>query len=203
MAGDFELAWETPAAWADAVLAEPLALLSDHAHCELGAAASAQALIARRPEDGHLVESMAAISAEEMRHFRRVHKLLRSLGGELRAVRKNAYAESLIALARRPRDAALMDRLLVAALIERRSLERFQLLAAAGHPDVSGLFEELGPSEAGHASLFLDLAFRHGDGPVVRARFDELRAREGEITRGLAFDFRIHSGPPVPVEAAR
>src|SRR5206468_4015599 len=89
---DFELGWSTPRAWAEAALAEPLALLSDHAHCELGAAVAAQGLLARRPEDSRLVERMAAHALEELRHFKLVHRKLVELGGTLEPVRKNIYA---------------------------------------------------------------------------------------------------------------
>ena len=65
MSPGFELGWTTPAAWARAALAEPLALLSDHAHCELGAAAAAQRWILRRPGDAELVAS-GAVEAQGM-----------------------------------------------------------------------------------------------------------------------------------------
>ena len=74
MTATLELGWATPRAWAEAALAEPLALLSDHAYCELGAAAAAQGLIARRPGDVELVERLGAHASDELRHFRQVHR---------------------------------------------------------------------------------------------------------------------------------
>jgi len=99
----FALAWETPAAWAEHAAAEPLALLSDHAYCELGAAASVQAMIARRPGDAQLVDRLAALALEELRHFRQVHRLLLELGGELLPLRANAYVAGLTRAARASR----------------------------------------------------------------------------------------------------
>jgi len=204
------LAWTTPPAWAGAALQEPLALLSDHAHCELGAAAAAQSLLARRPAAAGLVERMGALAVEELQHFRRVHRLLRELGGTLAPATRNPYVAGLhaaIAPARGsaagdepgdPRvDAGMVDRLLVAALIERRSLERFERLATADAGGALGrLYGELAPSEAGHASLFSELALAFGPEEHVANRLRELAAREGRLVRGLPPGPRIHSGPP-------
>lgn len=192
--GSFDLGWRTPSEWAAAVLAAPLALLSDHAHCELGAAAAAQALLVRRPEDSCLVERLAAHAAEELRHFRAVHRLLLALGGQLEAVRKNAYAEGLLARVER---GSLVDRLLVAALIERRSLERFELLAVAAVPGspLAALYAELAPSEAGHAALFVELARDHAPGDLG-PRLAGWIAHEAALVQALPFEPRIHSGPP-------
>ena len=196
------LCWSTPRAWAAAALAQPLELLSDHAHCELGAAASAQALIARRAADGPLVERMAAVALEELRHFRRVHRLLRRLGGELAPARPNPYVVGLQRAAGASGGDRLLDRLLVAALVERRSLERFELLAAAAQGPLAALYRELAPSEAGHAASFVALARERRSAAEVEARLAELTRLEGELARGLAFAPRIHSGPPAAAEPA-
>jgi tRNA-(ms[2]io[6]A)-hydroxylase len=202
----FELAWTTPSAWGAAALAEPLALLSDHAWCELGAAAAAQGLLARRPADSALVERLGAHASEELRHFRQVHRLLVELGGTLGPVRTNPYAEGLLARIERG-PANLVDRLLVFGLIERRSLERFELLAAAAAERASPLAElyaELAPSEAGHAALFLELARERTGAGELEPRLARWQAREAELVSGLGFSARIHSGPPlvpVPLES--
>ncbi len=194
----FELAWTTPRAWATQALAQPLALLSDHAYCELGAAAAAQGLLARRPGDSELVERLGAHAAEELRHFRQVHRLLVELGGTLGAVRTNPYAEGLLAEVERGAR-GLVDRLLVFGLIERRSLERFELLAAAAGPEspLGALYAELAPSEAGHAALFLELARARTPAGELEPRLARWVAREAELLAGLACGPRIHSGPPV------
>jgi len=194
-----ELGWETPAGWAPAVLEEPLALLSDHAYCELGAAAAAQGLLARRPGDAALVERLGAHASEELRHFRQVHRKLVELGGTLGPVRQNPYAEGLLAGVERG-TAGLLDRLLVFALIERRSLERFTRLAeAAPEGPLASLYTELAPSEAGHAALFLELARERFPAEEVEPRLARWTAREAALVRGLAFGPRIHSGPPASV----
>jgi len=200
----FELAWATPAGWAAAALADPLALLSDHAHCELGAAAAAQGLLARRPEADELVERLTAHALDELRHFKQVHRLLRELGGSLAPVRVNPYAEALTSRCERGAR-NLLDRLLVAAVIERRSLERFELLAAAAaarQPALAALYRELAPSEAGHAALFVELARDLFPGEDVPGRLARWVAFEGGTIGRLDFGPRIHSGPPAVEEGS-
>jgi len=199
-----ELAWETPPEWAAQVLARPLDLLADHAQCELGAAAAAQTLIARYPDRTGVVERMSALAIEELRHFRRAHRLLLERGGRLPNPTPNPYAEGLLRSARGSEN-PLLDRLLVAALIERRSLERFELLAGAaagaGEPELGELYAELGPSEAGHGRLFVELAREVAPATAVEGRLGHWVRLEGRLIRGLNFDFRIHSGPPTLVPA--
>ncbi len=200
-----ELRWATPAEWAERVLERPDELLSDHAHCELGAAASAQALIVRHPGASGLVAPLATLAAEEMRHFRRVHDVLVRRGGVLLPTRRNAYAEGLVGAIDRGRTEALCDRLLVSALIERRSLERFELLAAAAGrrlelSELAVLFAELGPSEAGHARRFVELARELFPETDVDGRLAVWARREAALVRGLPFAHRIHSGPPARVQ---
>jgi tRNA-(ms[2]io[6]A)-hydroxylase len=199
MTRSFELGWTTPRAWAEAALEEPFALLSDHAYCELGAAAAAQGLLARKPEDSRLVERLGAHASEELRHFRIVHRLLVELGGTLGPVRTNPYAEGLLADVERGAR-GLVDRLLVFGMIERRSLERFELLAEAAQArssPLAQLYAELAPSEAGHAALFLELARERSSAAELEARLARWIEREAELVAGLAFAPRIHSGAPL------
>ena len=195
-----ELRWLTPPEWARAALRDPFALLVDHAHCELGAASTAQTLIARHPSEGRLVDALAALAAEELRHFRRVHRLLEALGGELQPIQANPYAVSLVRSIDRASPEALLDRMLVSALIERRSLERFELLGVAaedGQPEIAELFRELGPSEAGHARLFVDLATELFPNAEIEPRLEHWAELEARVIQALPFAPRIHSGPPV------
>lgn len=205
MRSAFELAWATPPEWAGAALADPLALLSDHAHCELGAAAAAQGMLARKPEASELVERLSAHALDELRHFKQVHRLLRDLGGTLEPVRVNPYAEALMTRCERG-ERNLLDRLLVAAVIERRSLERFELLAGAAEarqPALAGLYRELAPSEAGHAALFVELARDLHPREDVPGRLARWVAFEAAAIRALAFAPRIHSGPVSAEEGSR
>ena len=85
----------TPAAWVEQVERDPLALLSDHAHCELKAAASGQALVGKNPDFPRLVDEVSAVVVEEMEHFQLVVAELRRRGGELGPQVPNHYADRL------------------------------------------------------------------------------------------------------------
>jgi tRNA-(ms[2]io[6]A)-hydroxylase len=191
------LGWATPAAWARGVLREPLALLDDHAHCELRAAAAAQSCIERHPAASRVAERLSALAIEELRHFREVHELLTSLGGKLGSLGANPYVEGLQTAGRatraRPGD-PLVDRLLLSALIERRSLERFELLAEVADEPLRALYAGLVPSESGHAVMFVHLCFELRGAEAVLPRMAELQALEAEVARRQVRAARVHSG---------
>lgn len=187
----FALGYRTPPAWALAAGAAPLELLSDHAHNELRAAASAQGLILRRPRLSRLVERLGALAAEELEHFRRVHRLLLSLGGSLGPPEPSPYVDGLL----RGRG-QLLERLLAAALIEARSLERFELLAEHLAEPLGPLYAQLAPSERGHAHLFVQLAEELFPEAEVGAALEDTIAREALLVAALPFAPRMHSGAP-------
>lgn len=191
----FRLDWQTPPEWVARVEREPLRLLSDHAHCELKAAASAQAMLAKNGHLGELVDALSGVAIEELEHFRTVLGLLRARGGELMAQDVNPYAEALLASAAASRKVRFLDRLLVAELIEARSLERFHLLAEhLADPELAQLYRSLMASEASHQALFDQLARVLYDEDQVQARQRELRGLEAEVMAQLPFDYRVHSG---------
>lgn len=180
----------TDDAWIEAAIADVDRLLVDHAHCEMKAASNALSLAVRHGDRPALVSALAALAEEEIAHFRRVHELLVSRGVALGAPTVDPYAA---ALRRSVRGApTLVERLLVAALIEARSCERFRLLSERV-PDASlrALYAELLASEAGHYRIFLDLAIAEGardgmDESAVRVRLQELSTAEATIVRALA-----------------
>ncbi len=183
-------------AWAPIAADDLDATLVDHAHCEKKASASALALINDYPEDEELVSTLARLAEEEIGHFREVHERLRARGVTLTRDRGDPYAQQLFALMRKANEHRKLDRLLVAALIEARSCERFRLLnrelERRGESDVSRFLRRLEASEAGHAALFVRLAEdRFGPQPT-RERLKELAEREAEIVATLPLLPRIH-----------
>ena len=188
----------TDAAWAQAAMQEVDAVLVDHAHCELKAASNALSLAARHPGDAELARALTDLAREEIDHFQRVLALLVERQVTLGPPPVDAYAADLRrAAGALPRDnscaSALVDRLLVGALIEARSCERFKLLAdaAAAHPQRAAehaLWTELLAAEARHYRTFVALAARAaaGDRPRVEARLEALAQAEGAIVAGLA-----------------
>src|SRR5674476_1562799 len=121
----------TPIEWAHAVLADPLRLLADHAFLEKKAATNALELLTRWPGDWFpgWVETMTGVARDEAAHLAQVTRILLRRGGRLDRVHKNPYANSLRLLVRKGDPAEILDRLLVSAVIEVRSCERFAVLA--------------------------------------------------------------------------
>jgi tRNA-(ms[2]io[6]A)-hydroxylase len=184
----------TDASWAAAAMSDADAVLVDHAHCELKAASNALSLAGRPTGDPELAQALADIAREEIEHFQRVVAVLASRRVALGPPPVDEYAAALrraaSALPRDPAIPTLVDRLLVAAVIEARSCERFQLLAASASGDAAlqDLWHELLASEARHYRTFVDLAVRAagGDRASVVHRLDQLAAAEGAIVIALA-----------------
>jgi tRNA-(ms[2]io[6]A)-hydroxylase len=186
----------TRAEWAAIAADDLAATLVDHAHCEKKAAASAIALVNDYPEDTVLVRALARLAEEEIGHFREVFGWLSERGQTLSRDRGDPYARRLLENVRQPGELRKLDRLLVCALIEARSCERFGLLRVElerrGESELSRRFRTLESSEAGHAALFVELAReRFGDEPT-RSRLDELARAEAQIVAELPLLPRIH-----------
>jgi tRNA-(ms[2]io[6]A)-hydroxylase len=186
----------TDEAWTAEAMRDVDAVLVDQAYCEMKAASNALSLAARHPADMEVVRVLTEVAREELDHFQRLLSLLAVRGLKLSAPPVDAYAASLRSAVRAlPHEAgatSLVDRLLVGALIEARSCERFKLLASATAGDASrsevhALWDELLASEARHYRTFVDLAVRvAGDRAQVSARLARLAEAEGEIVRALA-----------------
>jgi len=191
------LEWATPVEWVDAIATDTLALLSDHAHCELKAAASAQSLIVKNIQRPELIKELLSIAHEELQHFGRVVALIEARGGTLAPVSGNRYAGELLRRGVSGQSPHLLDRLIVAALIEARSLERFRLLADhLQDEELSALYADLLSSEASHRAFFLDAARKHFSEEEVSSELERFAAIEAEVIRALPFDHLVHSGPP-------
>ncbi len=187
----------TDDAWAITAMRDADRVLIDHAHCELKAASNALSLAARHFGDAELARALTVLAREEIEHFQRVVDVLAGRRVTLGPPPVDSYAADLRraanGLARNGLDTrvtSLVDRLLVAALIEARSCERFQLLAEAARyqdPELHTLWNELVASEARHYRTFVDLAARAagGDRSCVVERLDRLAELEGAIVSAL------------------
>jgi tRNA 2-(methylsulfanyl)-N6-isopentenyladenosine37 hydroxylase len=186
----------TPPGWAEVAVADLPSTMSDHAHAERKAAANALALIAREPHRRVLAARMARLAREETRHLDQVLDHLRRRDWALQPDRADRYAGALVALRRPPHvagpDAALVDRLLVAALIEARSWERLRLLGLALDGELGAFYAELARSEAGHYRVFVELASAECPGEDVAARLAELAEAEAAVVVALPHAARIH-----------
>jgi tRNA 2-(methylsulfanyl)-N6-isopentenyladenosine37 hydroxylase len=194
---------QTPAEWAELAMRDPLALLNDHAYLEKKAATNALELLNRWPEPGRPDEwtlTLAAIAGDEAAHLSSVVKILVKRGGRLERTHRNDYANRLRLHARKGQGSdELVDRLLISALIELRSCERFDLLAryCRGRDGVLARFyERLGSSELGHYHVFLRLAGLVVRSALVEERWREMLEFEAAAIAAQPAGPRIHSGWP-------
>jgi tRNA-(ms[2]io[6]A)-hydroxylase len=193
-----ELAAPTPPAWFEAAAGNLPVLLVDHANCEKKAASTALALMFAYADDVPLGLALARLAREELRHYEQVLGLMARLGVGYARLAPGRYAGELrrTLAAREPRRA--LDLLVVGALIEARSCERFRGLVQRLPPPVAGFYAGLEAAEARHAGLYVGLARRHAlrHGLDFDARLASLAAVEAELATRPDGVFRFHSGPP-------
>lgn len=189
----FKLRKTTQPAWLEAVLANFDAFLVDHAACERKASATAMAFVVRYPDRVALLEPMIALAREELEHFHQVYRLIERRGLRLVGDEKDPYVTALLELVRTGRDERLLDRLLVAGVVEARGCERFGLIAAAvQEPELQRFYDDITRAEARHHGLFLRLARAYFPAEAIDARLDTVLAREAEVVAGLALRPALH-----------
>ena len=174
--------------WVDIAEKNLQDILVDHAYCEQKAASSCISLIIQFPDKQDLVDVLTPIVAEEWAHFERVLEKLRVRGMALGPQRKDEYVERIAKLIRKEgtREVRLVERLLLCALIEARSCERFRLLwMEIGDKDLSLFYYELMVSEAGHYKTFISLAKKFMEASKVDKRWREILAGEAEVLKTL------------------
>lgn len=188
----------TPIEWGRAVLADPISLLIDHAFLEKKAANNAMDMLTRWPGEWvpGWVETMTSIARDEAAHLGQVTRILIQRGGRLGRSHKNPYASALRDLVRNGVTGEILDRLLVSALIEARSCERFAVLAAAAEDDaeLATFYQALYRSELGHYTVFLKLAYKIAPKSEVDARWQEMLGAEARILEQQHRGPRMHSG---------
>jgi len=175
----------TPRSWGVLAADRLGEFLADHAVCEQQAALTALNLVAHYHDDAELVEQLSALAAEEVLHLRRVAALLHRRGLHPARRRSNPYVQGLRQRLRSEREPELkLNRLLIGALIEARSCERFtRLLLEIQERDaeVADLLFDLGPAEKRHWEMFYALALRESEPDEVAGRWREWLAWESEL----------------------
>lgn len=193
-----QLRYDTPRAWCEVARRDVEALLVDHAHLEKKAAGTAVTLLFRYPAEHRLQAPLAELAREELEHFGVVLAELERRGWSLRRQRASAYAGRLHRAVRAGERERLLDTLLVAALIEARSCERFTLLAddfAERDSALAELYRALLASEARHHGIYLRLADEVDSPEVARARLAVLAEREARVARELVEDAQRPGAP--------
>lgn len=179
--------------WVDLASMRIEYILTDHAYCEQKAASSCISLIQQYPEHERLVEELSPVVTEEWGHFRMVLKELKRRNLKLGRQRRDAYVNALIQFQRKgdSRQSQLLEKLLMAALIEARSCERFRLLSE-GLEDayLRKFYRDFMVSEAGHYTMFIDLADEYAGKGTARTRWQEWLTFEAEVMHQLEIDGR-------------
>ena len=189
------LQFETETSWADIAKVNLEQILTDHAFLEQKAASNAVSIIINYSEETELVKEMSNIAIEEMQHFKMVHLLMVKRGMTLGREQKNDYAIRLQKFFNKTKDRtnALVQRLLIAALIEARSCERFKVFSEnMEDEELSTFYKNLMVSEANHYTTFLSFARQYQDREIVDEKWNALLAFEAEMMRERGNIAKIH-----------
>ena len=186
----------TPKAWVDWALANPDLLLVDHANCEKKAASTALNLMYRYVEHHALLNRLSRLAREELRHFEQVIALMKKRGVPYTQIGAARYAGELRRRVRSAEPGRLVDTLIVGAIIEARSCERFASLAPELDQELAAFYTSLLKSESRHFLDYLALAGHIGGEAQVEERLAVFLVRERELIESADSEFRFHSGVP-------
>ena len=189
----------TPTAWVAEACGRLRELLLDHANCELKAASTALSFIYRYPERTALCTGMSRLAREELRHFEQARIMMDEMGIPFSRLSASRYAGALRAAVRPEEPHRLLDLLLIGALIEARSCERFATLAPHLPDKLGRFYAGLLASEARHFENYLAFAKKECSvgAQEYATRLAELKAAEAQLINEPDEQFRFHSGPPM------
>ena len=186
----------TPQAWIDAVAADLPTLLIDHANCEKKAASTALNLIFRYVDKPELSMKLSKLAREELRHFEQVLTLLQKRNIDFEHVSASRYAAELRKGVRTSEPHRLVDMMIVSAIVEARSCERFEAVIPVLDEELAQFYTSLLKSEARHFQVYLNFAKKYSP-EDIQPRVDFFLARDRELVESEDTEFRFHSGSPV------
>lgn len=187
----------TPVAWFQQAPDHLSELLVDHANCEKKAASTALSLLYRYVDKPDLLKTLSKLAREELRHFEQVLSHLESRKIDYVHLSASRYAAGMRALVRTSEPEKLTDTLLVGAIVEARSCERFMGLIDVLPDDLAGFYQRLLDSEARHFGQYLSLAERYAS-TAFDDKLAELLERDADLIQAADVAFRFHSGPLQP-----
>ena len=189
-----DLAYDTSSEWVESVLSDFDAFLQDHADCERKASAMAMSFVAKCPDRLEIIPELIATAIEELEHFQEVYEVMEKRNVPLKTeMTQDHYIQQLIKGCRSGREERLLDRLLIASVVECRGAERFKLVADH-HPDpeMALFYKHFWTSEAKHGHLFVKFALHYWDENTVYTRLQELIDLEAGICRNLTIRPALH-----------
>jgi tRNA 2-(methylsulfanyl)-N6-isopentenyladenosine37 hydroxylase len=186
----------TPTGWYEVAVERWRELLVDHANCEKKAASTALSLIFTYSADMQLTDRLSRLAREELRHFEQVQKYMRELDVPFARLSPSRYGEGLRRVIHKHEPRRLIDLLLLGALIEARSCERFIGLSSRLSAPLADFYGGLAHSEARHQGLYLRLVETRAKQMDWQKRLDEIAQVEAELATSPDPQFRFHSGLP-------
>jgi tRNA-(ms[2]io[6]A)-hydroxylase len=188
------LSCRTPQTWLAQAPAHLPELLIDHANCEKKAAGTALSMLYRYVDKPVLLRTLSKLAREELRHFEQVLTLMETLRVDYVHLSPSRYAGELRRGIRQAEPGRLVDTLLMGAVVEARSCERFLGLIDVLPAAIGSFYQRLLESEARHFQQYLGLAERYASGPLD-ARLQAFLTTDAELVRAPDTEFRFHSGP--------
>ncbi|MFT5082998.1 MAG: tRNA-(ms[2]io[6]A)-hydroxylase [Lentisphaeria bacterium] len=186
----------TPDAWIKEAVKHQELLLIDHANCERKAASTAMTLMHRYVDDFELLNKMSRLAREELRHFEQVIAIMKARHIDYVQITPSRYASELRKPMRTFEPARLIDTLVVGAIIEARSCERFEKLAPHLDPELEGFYVSLLKSESRHYQDYLNLAKEAAGETEINDRIRLFLSRDKNLVEASDTEFRFHSGVP-------
>lgn len=188
----------TPDEWIAEASRRVPEMLLDHANCELKAASTAMGFLYRYPDRTRLAQRMSRLAREELRHFEQVRSIMDDMGVPFERLTASRYAGGLRDAVRDAEPYKLLDLLLIGALIEARSCERFAALAPHLPEQLCKFYSGLLASEARHFEHYIAFAESECgiDAAEIHARLEELKTIEAALVTSPDPQFRFHSGVP-------
>ena len=183
----------TSPAWIKTVCRDFDAFLLDHANCERKASAMAMSLIVKYPDRTQLIPGLIDLAREEIEHFGEVWEICAARGLTLIKDEPDPYVKRLLDAARHGRDERLIDRMLIASIIECRGAERFGILAKELEDEtMRSFYERLWKAELKHSHLFVHLLLKEFAADTVYPRLQELLELEAQIVTELEYRPALH-----------
>ena len=191
---DIKLKWDTPKEWIETVLADFPKFLQDHADCERKASAMAMSFVAKCPDRVEIIPELIETALEELVHFKLVYEIMDQKKITLpKQLEQDNYIGGLIKKCRSGREERLLDRMVVAAVVEARGVERFRIVAEnIKEEELQKFYDMLWRSEYKHSDVFLRLALSYWKWEEIEERLVYFIHQEAIICEGLPFRAAVH-----------
>ena len=184
---------ETPDSWIKVVIRQFDEFLKDHASCEKKASGMAMSMASHYPDRTKLLNAMIDLAVEELNHYREVVRILLARDEQPGPDTKDQYVLELNNLIRKGSEHFLLDRLLIASLVERRGAERFRIISEhVREPNLKKFYTSITQSEDRHWRLFLNLANEYFSEEEITDQFFLLASKENIIMQGLPIKPALH-----------